>query len=117
MPGHRLHIQQLTLPISLTLHTHRISRPTDQRTTPRGLFSRLLGLARGLLRDATVLVLDEPTAGLDTRTEADFLAAIAQARRGRTTILVSHRLAVLQLQTASCSSTTAASQPRATTPR
>jgi len=42
MPGHRLHIQQLTLPISLTLHTHRISRPTDQRTTPRGLFSRLL---------------------------------------------------------------------------
>ena len=42
MPGHRLHVQQLPLPISLTLHDHTISGPVDHRTTPRGFFSSLL---------------------------------------------------------------------------
>lgn len=41
MPRDRLHLEQLPLPISLTLHTHRISALADQRTTPRGLFSSL----------------------------------------------------------------------------
>lgn len=54
-----------------------------------------LGLARGLLRGAGVLLLDEPTAGLDARTEAEFLAALREARRGRTTILITHRPAVM----------------------
>lgn len=54
-----------------------------------------LGLARGLVRDPGVLVLDEPTAGLDTRTEAEFLRTLARGRRGRTTIIVTHRRAVM----------------------
>jgi len=42
MPRDRLDIQQLPLPIRLTLHTHRISGPAYRRTTTRGLFSSLL---------------------------------------------------------------------------
>lgn len=50
-----------------------------------------IALARVLLRDAPLLVLDEPTAHLDAQTAAEIDAAIADAARGRTTLLVVHR--------------------------
>ena len=52
-----------------------------------------LALARAFLKDAPVLVLDEPTAQLDAVTEADVLESIRELRRGRTVLLVAHRLA------------------------
>lgn len=48
-------------------------------------------MARCFLRDAPILVLDEPTAHLDSRTEEDLSDAIARAAAGRTAIVVSHR--------------------------
>jgi len=53
-----------------------------------------LAIARALLREAPILVLDEATAHLDPRSEAALLAAIAPWRAGRTTILISHRRSV-----------------------
>lgn len=52
-----------------------------------------LAVARALLRDwCPLIVLDEPSAGLDAEAEADLYARLRELRLGRTSILVSHRL-------------------------
>ncbi|MBV9506625.1 MAG: ABC transporter ATP-binding protein [Acidobacteriia bacterium] len=48
-------------------------------------------LARALLRDPSVLVLDEPTAALDAETEREIVESLAAVLRGRTAILITHR--------------------------
>ncbi|HTQ71750.1 MAG TPA: ABC transporter permease, partial [Acidocella sp.] len=56
-----------------------------------------LSIARAFLKDAPLLLLDEPTEGLDAQTEQLVLAALAKLRQGRTTLLVSHRPQALRL--------------------
>jgi len=53
---------------------------------------RRLALARTLLCDAPILVLDEPCAGLDAETERAFLATLNDVAQGRTLLLIAHRL-------------------------
>jgi ATP-binding cassette, subfamily B, bacterial len=53
-----------------------------------------IGIARVLLRDPPVLVLDEPTTGLDAENEARVVAALDTLVSGRTTILVTHSTAL-----------------------
>ena len=54
-------------------------------------------LARAFLRDAPLLLLDEPTAGLDGATEAQVLDAVRRLARGRTVVLAVHRPALVAL--------------------
>ena len=52
-----------------------------------------MALARAVLREDTdLLILDEPSAGLDVYAEHEIHRHLAQLRRGRTSVLVSHRL-------------------------
>ncbi len=53
---------------------------------------RLMALARALLKDAPIWILDEPTANLDVNTERNILDIIRAATRERTVIMVTHRL-------------------------
>ncbi len=53
--------------------------------------ARRIAIARALLKDAPILLLDEPTEGLDGRTEASIMAAIDHLMRGRTVLLITHR--------------------------
>jgi len=56
---------------------------------------RRLGLARALLREAPITLLDEPTEGLDPAAEAALIAVVRQHLRGRTLVWVTHRPAGL----------------------
>jgi thiol reductant ABC exporter CydD subunit len=56
-----------------------------------------IALARAFLRDAPILLLDEPTSNLDGETEAEVLAAVRRLAAGRTVLLVAHRPSLLAL--------------------
>ena len=51
-----------------------------------------IGIARAFLKNAPVLLLDEPTSALDATTEEAIMATITDLMKGRTTIMVTHRL-------------------------
>jgi len=55
-----------------------------------------LALARALLLEPAILILDDPTASVDARTENEILSALGEAMAGRTTFVVSGRLSLLR---------------------
>jgi ATP-binding cassette, subfamily B (MDR/TAP), member 7 len=55
-----------------------------------------VAIARAILKDAPILLADEPTSSLDSETEHDIMSNIKQLGKGRTTIIVAHRLSTVQ---------------------
>ena len=55
-----------------------------------------LCIARGLIRNTPVLILDEPTAALDPKTENDLVAALRRSAKGRLVVVVAHRLSTIR---------------------
>jgi ATP-binding cassette subfamily B protein len=88
-----------------TAHAHEfISQLPDQYETlvgERGM--RLSGgerqrisLARAFLKDAPILILDEPTSSVDVKTEILIMEAMESLMKGRTCIMIAHRLPTLR---------------------
>jgi ATP-binding cassette, subfamily B, bacterial len=55
-----------------------------------------LGIARAFLKDAPILILDEPTSAVDVRTEEEIMEATRRLIRGRTTFVIAHRLTTIR---------------------
>jgi subfamily B ATP-binding cassette protein MsbA len=80
------------------------------KTLPQGLDTRVgergallsggqrqrIAIARALLKDAPVLILDEAMSALDTESERRIQTALTQLMRGRTTLVIAHRLSTIE---------------------
>ena len=55
-----------------------------------------LAIARAFLKDAPVLIFDEPTSAVDIHTEQEIMQATEQLVRGRTTFIIAHRLSTVK---------------------
>jgi ATP-binding cassette subfamily B protein len=55
-----------------------------------------IAIARVLFRDASFLIMDEPTAALDAEAEAALFGTITELAQGRTVILISHRFSTVR---------------------
>ena len=84
------------------MHETIISLPDGYNTLVReqgknfsGGQRQRLAIARAILRDAPILILDEPTASLDVEAEAEVMRALDTLIVGRTVIVISHRLSTL----------------------
>ncbi len=55
-----------------------------------------LAIARAFLKDAPILILDEPTSALDVETEEALLQALERLMKGRTTLIIAHRLSTVR---------------------
>jgi subfamily B ATP-binding cassette protein MsbA len=73
-------------------HAEGLDKPVGEGATISGGERQRIGIARALIRNPRIFVLDEATANLDAGTEAALLKTLRQVSKGRTSMIVAHRL-------------------------
>jgi subfamily B ATP-binding cassette protein MsbA len=73
------------------------STVSERATTLSGGQKQRIAIARAILRDAPILILDEPTSSLDAAAEHAVMEALGRAAAARTTIIIAHRFSTVRL--------------------
>ena len=68
----------------------------ERGVTVSGGQKQRISIARALLKDAPILILDDSVSAVDTKTEKVILENLRQSRKGRTTILIAHRVSTIE---------------------
>lgn len=68
----------------------------ERGVTVSGGQKQRISIARALMKDAPILILDDSVSAVDTRTEAAILENLRTARQGKTTILIAHRVTTIE---------------------
>ena len=68
----------------------------ERGVTVSGGQKQRISIARALLKDAPILILDDSVSAVDTDTEKTILQNLRTARAGRTTILIAHRISTIE---------------------
>ena len=68
----------------------------ERGVTVSGGQKQRISIARALMKDAPILILDDSVSAVDTKTERAILENLHETRRGKTTILIAHRISTIQ---------------------
>jgi ATP-binding cassette subfamily B protein len=93
-------LEQAARSAQLLQFIEKLPQGWDTRVGERGLKlsggeKQRVGIARVVLKNPVILILDEATSSLDSATEAEVQSALEEASRGRTTLVVAHRLSTI----------------------
>lgn len=68
----------------------------ERGVTVSGGQKQRISIARALMKDAPILILDDSVSAVDTKTEKTILSNLRETRQGRTTILIAHRISTIE---------------------